>query len=517
MVNKLTICFCVFILFLPIYFFSGCIESNQNDEGDLEINIGLSQDISGFYPWIIRDTISLSVNQNFFNPLVEIDKDNTGIIPALAEGWNNPDDLTWRFFLKKGVKFHNGDDFTSKDVKFTIEYLENFSFYMDKFSSITNISILDNYTIDIKTQDIDPLLLYDLVLVNILSESYMLSIMDTNESWPIGTGPYKLREYVSNDHISLERFDDYWKELPQIRIINFVVVDDYEDLLDGVFNGSLDISSVAFDDIGDILSEDGLKLLWVETPSVVYISFDFREYDSYGFYGEKNPVSDLRVRKAMYYAINISQFIETSFNITNRIPASQFITSKTFGYNPNIERLEYNVEKARLLMREAGYEEGFNITFDCPNSESSINLCNKISDDLSLINITVLINPSEYNEYLRKLYFKNTSFYITAFSPLTGEGAISLLLQSSDMEKGLGFWNYGNYSNTEVDSLYDLILNTTNPSLRQKTIQNVFSIAMNDVAWIPMYSSKAFYGVKDDIIWNPRPSLYIIAEEINIR
>ncbi len=248
----------------------------------------------------------------------------------------------------------------------------------------------------------------------------------------------------------------------------------------------------------------------------MYLSFDFRENDSYGFFGEKNPVSDVRVRKAMYYAVNIDDFIEKKMNTSSRIPMSQFVTSNTFGYNPDIKRLEYNIEKARELMNDAGYNEGFTIILDGPDSNNAIELCNKIADHLSLINITVIVNSLPSNECLTKLYYKNTSFYITAFSPLTAEGAIRLMLQSSEMEKGKGIWNYGNYSNKEIDINCEILHNTTEPSFRKNLIQDVFSIAMEDVAWIPLYSSKAFYGVSKNIMWNPRPSLYLIIEEINV-
>ena len=139
------------------------------------------------------------------------------------------------------------DDFNSEDVKFTIEYLKNFSFYYDRFSSITNIIILDDYTVDFKASNTDSLLLYDLILANILSKDYMLSILDTNESWPIGTGAYKLKEYIPDDHITLERFDDYWKGRPQIKQVNFIVEDGPEELLNGVIDGDLDIAPISFD------------------------------------------------------------------------------------------------------------------------------------------------------------------------------------------------------------------------------------------------------------------------------
>lgn len=517
--NSIKLLGIVIILIFSNLFFSGCMENNFNDdfESDYEIDIGMSQDISGFYPWIIRDTISLSVNQNFFNPLVEIDNETRGIIPALAEGWNNPDDLTWRFFLRQGVKFHNGDNFTAEDVKFSIEFLKNFSFYYDRFSSITNISILDNFTIDIKTSNIDSLLLYDLITVNILSKEYILSLSDFNESQPIGTGAYKLKEYLPDDHISLERFDDYWKGKPQIKRVNFIVKNGSEELLNGVTIGDLDIAPISFDDIEDIVNNDNLQLLSVETPGVVYLGFDCRENDSYGFPSLENPTSDFIVRKAMYHAINIDDFIYEKMNISSRVPISQFITSNTFGFNPDIKRLDYDVENAKLLMRDAGYADGFNITLDCPDSIRVIEMCNMIADQLSLINITVIINALPYNENLAKLYYKNTSFYITGFSPLTAEGSIRLLLHSCDMDEGVGIWNYGNYSNNELDLLCEVLHNTSEPSYRKKLIQDVFAIAMDDVAWIPLYSSKAFYGVSKNIQWNPRPSLFLIVEDINIK
>jgi len=504
----------IFIILLFLYL-PGCLENNNNDFDDYVLNIGMSQDISGFYPWIVRDITSLSVNQNFFNPLVEIDNETRGIIPSLAVSWNNPDDFTWRFFLQRDVRFHNGDDFTAWDVKFTLEFLKNFSFYYDRFSSLKNITVIDNYTIELETENIDYLLLYDLITVNILSEKYINSILDTNETWPVGTGAYKLKEYVPGVRVTLKRFDDYWKGAPNIKEVNFIVKNTTEALLDGVLSGELDISPISFDDIGKIIDNDDLKLLSVETPGVVYLGFDCRVNNSYAYPDGMNPTSDARVRKAMYYTINIDDFIDEKLNIKSRFPISQFITSNTFGYNPNINRLEYNIDEAKMLMREAGYEDGFNITLDCPNSENAILMGQTIADYLSLINISVELNFMPSNDVLRELYFKNTSFYITAFSPLTAESSIRLLLHTSDMDNGIGIWNYGNYSNKEVDNLYSILNNISDPTYRKKLIQDIFSIAMDDVAWIPLYSSKAFYAVDKDISWNPRPSLYIIVDDIN--
>jgi peptide/nickel transport system substrate-binding protein len=224
----------------------------------------------------------------------------------------------------------------------------------------------------------------------------------------------------------------------------------------------------------------------------------------------------VRIRKAMYHAINIDTFIEKFSNTSATVPVSQFVNPYLFGYNPNIERLPYDKEKATQLMRDAGYANGFTIELDCPDSNRSIDLCKEIAHQLAEINITVKINPIPGFEYYSELYYKNTSFYITGINTLTAEGTIKLLIHTSDMNENIGIWNYGNYSNPEVDRLYEIICYTMEPEIRKELIQQVFAIAMDEVAWIPLYSSKAFYGICADFEWSPRPSLYMIFEEISL-
>jgi peptide/nickel transport system substrate-binding protein len=510
----------VLLIFISqIIFLSGCIRNGGVDrkEIDNEIYVGVTNDISGFYPWMIRDTASCSLNQNFFNPLIELDPKTRGIISALAESWNNPDNVTWKFFLRKGVKFHNGYNFTANDVNFTLSFLKNnFSFYNETLSSLSDIKILDNYTIEIKTYEPNPLLLYDLLSVNILSEEYINEIIDTNETWPIGTGPYKLVEYEPDKHIIFERFDEYFRGAPDIKRVNVILMDNREELRDGLIEGLLDIASIPFEYIDLIENTDNLTVKSVQYLGITYLSFDFRVNDSYGFKGTTNPLSEVNVRKAMYNAINIERLLENISNNSIRVPESQFVTQFIFGYNPDIERLPYDLEKANQLMRDAGYEDGFTIEIDCVNSTTYIDICNEIATQLSDINITVKLNPLTEFEYYSKLYLKNTSFYITGFSPLSAEGTIELLLHSSDMQENIGIWNYGNYSNPEVDRLYEIICHTFDPDIRKELIQDVFTIATEDVAWIPLYSGKAFYGVRDTINWGPRPGLYMIFEDISL-
>ena len=512
-------CLSVIILTVNTILIAGCItdSNDKKTQSDTDLIVGMTNDISGFYPWMgIRDTSTLSVNRNFFTCLAEMDPTTYKYVPALAENWNNPNDVTWRFFLRKGVQFHNGDFFTADDVKFTIEFMRNDSFYQEELDCISDVVIVDNYIVDIITKKPYPMLLYKFGTLYILSEKYINTIKNTNETWPIGTGAYKLIDYVPGDHITLERFDKYWNEQPDVNKVTFKKMNTSGELKNAFVRGELDIIPLASEDIEEIQNTTGLTVQSVQTPGVVYLSFDFRVNDSFEFKGSENPVSDVRVRKAMYHAIDIETIIEKYLKGA-ATPASQFLTYHTFGYNPNITRLPYEIEIAKELMSEAGYKDGFTIQFDIPNSAKWVNISNEIARQLSVINITIHLNPQPTIEYYTNLYYKNTSIYLTSFNPLDAEGLIKLLLHTPDLQQNYGAWNYGNYSNLEVDELCELLSNTMSMTTRKGYIEEAFSIAAADVAWIPLFSPEAFYGTIDDIEWKPRPSLFIWLEEISFK
>ena len=511
--------FVLLVCFLSLVEFSGCITDSKDKDNrtDYDIVIGMTSDISGFYPWMgIRDTSTLSVNRNFFTCLAEMDPFTYKYVPGLAESWNNPNNVTWRFFLRKGVQFHNGDFFTAEDVKFTIEFMRNGSYYNQELDCISDVVIIDNYTIDIITKKPYPALLYRFGTLFMLSKDYISTIKDTNETWPIGTGAYKLVEYIPGDHITLERFDGYWGKQPELKKVTFKKMNTSKELKNALINGELDIVPLASEYVEEIQNTTGLLVQSVQTPGVLYVSFDFRVNDSFGFKGSKNPVSDVRVRKAMYQAIDVETLIEKYLKGA-ATPASQFTTYHTFGYNPSINRLPYDVEVAKGLMREAGYEDGFTIQFDIPDSPKWVNISNEIAQQLSAINITIVLNPQPTFEYYSNLYYKNTSMYFTSFNPIDAEGLIKLLLLTPDPEKSYGAWNYGNYSNLEVDRLCEQLSETMDTTIRGEYLEEIFSIAASDVAWIPLFSSKAFYGTVDDLEWTPRPSLFIWVDEISFK
>jgi peptide/nickel transport system substrate-binding protein len=227
----------------------------------------------------------------------------------------------------------------------------------------------------------------------------------------------------------------------------------------------------------------------------------------------KNPFTDIRVRKAIYQAINIDEILNNSPNESN---SSQFVIPLIFGYNPEIQRPVYNITNARQFMREAGYENGFYVIFDYSYDVFPTETIDFIKNQLSKINITITPNALSYEEYLSKLTTNNVSIYINCWTTGTGDSReiYDYLIGTKNQEKNIGSYNVGLYSSPEVDRLGENASVCMNTIERQHLLQECFKIAMDDVAWVPLFTWKIIWGIDNHFIWNPRADQQILIEYI---
>jgi len=513
------ICLALSMLFI-LSSFSGCMEKSTDVEIDKNLVIGIGDPTYGFYPWWTSyDVSSISINHNIFNSLVSFDR-LFRIKAELAESWNNPDNLTWRFRIRKDIKFHNGNNLTAEDVKYSIDLIKNneSNVLRDLLVSVNETKIIDDYTIDVVTFKPCPILLNKLTDIFIISKKYQ---EETTKKWPIGTGAYKLDEFVEDSHLTLERFDDYWRGKPDVKKATFRFIENSDERRDALINGELDIAEhLAALDYDNLSKIPGINLHLITNPTVTYISFDFRENISLNeFPGGKNPLSDIRVRKAIYHAINIDEIIERVYN--NSLfaePVSQFLTPLIFGYNPNITRLSFDLNKSRELLNQSGYNDGFNLVLDCIEETCiQTEVCEVIDEQLSKI-INFSLNRLPIGEYYDKICGRNTSCYILGWMAATGDGGeiYDYMIRTVDMDAGIGTFNLGYYSNPEVDRIGEEITYIMDYEERLKLMQEGFEIAMEDVAWVPLLSSKNIYGVVDGVAWEPNNNMLLLIEEIKL-
>jgi peptide/nickel transport system substrate-binding protein len=490
---------------------SGCITNMPDDNTlikDTLIYGVLSADT--IYPLDIIHYNYWTLIPNIYNNLVEYDE-QFRIIPSLAVAWNNPDNMTWRFYLRRGVKFHNGNDFTAEDVKYSIN-----TFYSGFKSIISDIIILDNYTIEFKTFEPMPILLDRLAHMGIIFCNN--SMQQPEEQTLIGTGPYRLLDYEINNYTKLERFDDYWGEPPEIKTVVFKAIEDDDERLTALRSGVIDIAEYNIDDkIDQILQEKNITLVKYPPLSTYVIGFDLRENESYGFPDGRNPTTDIQVRKAIYHAINVSPLIEGPFKGL-AISSAQLVSPYVFGYNPSIQRLPFNITKSKQLLAEAGYENGFNIVMDCITEGFEYNAenCFMITEQLAKIGICVTMNNLSMSEFYNKVFYeRNTSMYLYGWGEISMDGGWIYDMFIRSVGDSLGSHNIGYYSNPDVDRLGIAASNEMNLSERLQMLQEGFRIALvDDVAVVPLFYQILFMLTSPDIKLIPRADLRFIVKDI---
>lgn len=504
------------ILTILILIFSGCITSSNMEEineFDKVIIYG-SLDINSIYPYSINAYNRNILFTNIYNGLVEFDE-IFQIVPSLAISWINLDDYTWRFNLRENVIFHNGKFFNSEDVKYSL----NATLYSSFQSFIKEVNIIDNYTIDIITIEPFPGLLQRLAHTFIVFPKNYFNEIDQMK--PIGTGPYSFVEYIENNYTKLTVFEDYWGGRPEIDIVIYRLIENQQERIDNLINGKINIANYNIDEnINILLNDTNINVLKYPPLSTYIIGFDVRDNNSYAFPDGENPTADVRVRKAIYHAIDIEPLINGPFKGYAQ-PASQLLTPHIFGYNPDIKRLSYNLSMAKKLLNESGYKNGFDIQMDCITIGYEYNKinCELIKKQLSKVGINLTLNELSIEEFNKKVvYNKNTSLWLVGWGTVSFDGGyIYDLFIRTEGENILGFYNSGHYSNTRVDEIGFEASTEMNSFFRTKLLQEGFRIAISeDICVIPLFSQELLILTSKEIIMEPRADLRFNVKELDI-
>jgi len=495
-------------------------DNNTREQPD-DITIGLKGGVFGYYPNITNyETTTMSMNSNIYEGLVSFDGEYS-ITPNLAEGWENPDDHTWRFHLRHGVTFHSGDAFDAHDVKFSIDHLleDPDNVLYESVNNIERVEVVDNDTVDIITEEPTPILLNKLVDTYIISKETH-TVKKGGQPCHCGTGPYILDENeTKEDAIVLKRYDDYWQGTPPLKEVTFKVISDDDERAEALKRGDIDLAEhLPVDKREELERTEGIEVLAAPSTRVIFLGFDFREEDSYAYPDGDNPTADVKVRKAIYHAIDEKAIIEEVMGGAAE-PASQFLPPHIFGYNPDIERLPYNQSKARELLNEAGYPEGFDIEFDCPTDRyvNDKEICEAIAEDLSEVGVNATLNAQPKKEFFPKVLARNTSFHLLGWAADTADGAeiFDYMLTTAGTQPGKGSVNLGYYSNPLVDEMGRRSSTTLDPEKRLTIMQEGFAIAMEDVAWVPLHLQSLLYGKASDVEWEPRADVKIVLDDIS--
>ncbi|WP_193369994.1 ABC transporter substrate-binding protein [Pelagibius marinus] len=483
-------------------------------------------DVQTVDPHGLFETFTLGFQLNFYEGLVSRSAD-LELQPGLATSWENVEPTVWRFTLRQGVTFHNGSTFNADDVIFSVQRINTEGSDMKVIAGLIKDAVkVDDYTVDLVTEQPDPILPLQLEIFMIMDKEWSEEHGTTQATnvkgddqgnyanlHANGTGPFMVVERQPDVRTVLKANPNWWGETKSnVTEATFTPISQDATRVAALISGDVDMAyPVPVQDWKRLEGAAGVSPLTGPEARTIFLGFDqARDELLYSNVKGKNPFKDQRVRQAFYQAIDI-EAIKSKIMRGASTPSNLMIAPQINGFNPALnKRLPYDVDTAKGLLSEAGYPEGFEVTMDCPNDRyvNDERICQAVASMLARIGVKVDLLAQTKSKYFGKVLAQNdydTSFFLLGWTPSTfdAHNAISSLM--SCRVDGKGAFNLGGYCNERVTELADLIQVETDPEKRQALIDEANKIHSEEVGHIPLHQQPLSWGVSDGVTVAQRP------------
>ena len=486
-----------FVLFfiLPFILLSFGLSFGAGDKDTLVIAQGV--DPTTMDPQNHMETPAWNVHLQMFDTLLQRDPD-IKIKPLLAESYRIVNDLTWEFKLRKGVKFHNGEDFNSAAVKFVLERMADPKLKLRQtvFQGIIDrVDVVDDYTVRIVTKKPYPVMdamlcIYGQVIPPKYFQEKGPAHFATN---PVGTGPYKFVRWVKDDHILLEANNQYWRGVPKIKKVIFRPIPEATTRVAALQTGEADIIVNIPPHLMKLMDWKGRSFVSkVPSVRVIYMAFDTTK---------GGPVADKRVRQAIAMGVNMETNIKKILEGNGILLGSPF-TDKHFGYDPKIKPYPYDPEKAKKMLAEAGYPSGFDFTLNSPAGRylNDKEMAEAVAGDLRKIGIRANVKTHEWGTYMTNMMYAHNAApaYILGWGNTSFDADFTI---NPLMRTGMLL---SNVSIPKLDALIDQGISTMDKQKRLKIYSDAAKEIHDEVPWGWVYQQVDIYGANERVNFKAR-------------
>ncbi|UWQ14137.1 ABC transporter substrate-binding protein [Aliiroseovarius sp. M344] len=448
---------------------------------------------------------TLQLSHMVFDPLVRWTQD-LQFEPRLAESWEQIDDTTMRFKLKSGVKFHSGNMLTAKDVDWTFDRLKSSDDFKGIFAQFTDVEVIDDMTFDLKTSEPYPLVLHTATYIFPMDSAYYTGMTDDGKDKGeivkhgdsfasrnvSGTGPYTISEREQGVKVVFNRFADYWDADSKGNVDTIVLTPIKEDptRVAALLSGDVDfIAPVPPTDLQRVADAEGVDLITM--PGTRIITFQMNQNRVEAF-------KDARVRQAIDYAVNNAGIVDRIMRGFGTVGA-QASPAGYLGHDPALTP-RFDVEKAKALMADAGFADGFSITMMAPNNRyvNDDKIAQAVASMLAQINIKVDLQTMPKAQYWPAFDERAADMMMIGWHADTEDSANfhQFLSACPDEATGNGQYNSGAYCNTEADELMKASNTETDPAKRAEMLQKLEGILYEEAAFIPLHWQDLAWGSK---------------------
>lgn len=470
-------------------------QNGENTAKRTDVNIGIESSPTTLIPNTDPNFVKDLHLKSIFEPLIGRDAEGK-MIPYLATEWENIDDLTWKFKLREGVKFHNGEILTPEAVKYSIDYImdeKNESGYRSTFEPIEEVKIIDDLNFEIITNEPMPTLLVRLADNLILMEpKHMEEVGDGAAEDPIGTGPYQFVEMVRDQSFKMEAFEDYWDGKPEVETINFRVIPEFSARLSAFLSSEIDLlNNLPVDSIDKITDSDIGKIESVSSARVIYLGLNNMN---------DGPFTNKLIRQAANYAINTDELIEHVLNgqgtkMTGPLSVANedYVETKAYDYDP---------EKAKALIEESGLSpEDLKITLETTSGRYPMDdqVMQAIAEQLTAVGFETSVQVNEYSAHVNKIAQGDIGdlFMSSLGTQFDAGGTVeSLFLPGS-------IWLIYTPSE-EIQNDIIAAQSIMDTEERKKRYDAIQKWTMEEAAMVPLWQQGDVYALNKDLEYTPR-------------
>ena len=474
-------------------------------------------DILTMDPHSQNEGLNNSVSDHIYEPLVTRGKD-LKVEPCLALSWQMVDATTTRFKLRPNVRFHDGTPFTADDVVFSIERAlsptSNFSPYMQ---GITGAKKIDDLTVEVTTKGPNPVLLPQLTEVRMMSRAWATKhnvqkpqdFKNNEETYAArnanGTGPFVLRSREADVKTVMVLNSNWWGKMEgNVNEVVYQPIKQGATRLAALLSGEIDfVLDPDVQDIPRLKQDPKIKILEGNENRTIFFGFDqWRDELQYSNVKGKNPFKDKRVREAFQLALDLNA-IKSQVMRGLSTPTNVMFAPQVAGYDKSLDVVKkVDRERARKLLADAGYPQGFEVTLDCSNNRyiNDERICQAAAAMLAQINVKVRLNSMPRATYFPKIQKFDTSFYLLGWGVPTFDSlyALQSLLRTVGTG-GDGNFNLGKYSNPKVDAAVDALKTETDAAKRVALTKEALTIHQSDVGHIPLHHQVIPWAMRSNV------------------
>jgi peptide/nickel transport system substrate-binding protein len=465
-------------------------------QGVKTVTIAQTTDAVTMDPMMSHHGVTFAMLVNMFEGLTEFGRDGK-LRPVLAESWEHVNTTIWRFKLRQGVKFHNGEPFDARAVKYSIEramrpdMIAPPAYYLGLAE--VKVAVVNPTTVLISTGRPFNALLAALENTYMVPPLYAEQVgKEGFTRAPIGTGPYKFVEWVKDQRVVLEANPDYWGGAPRIKRVVFRPIPDVSARMAALRVGEVDLATGIDSEFVQVIQRDAnLKILTRSGGPLIYI----------GLNTLKGPFADRRVRQAANYAVDMDGLIKTVLS-GRATPAAGLFTAATPGFEPRLSRYPYDPQKAKQLLAEAGFPGGFEVdwyvTYGLSGSQKVRDVYQAVQQQLAQVGIRAQLRVLD-NVSLASLFPRGEiPLYAFSWSNETSTGRHLLLLVHS---KTRGWF----YKNPQADGLIDEFLGALDPEDQVKIGRRLHRFLYDEAIHIYLYQEPHVYGARANLVYDPKP------------